>query len=155
MSTPGHAALDGASRRLVMAALVIGAVMDVAYWVLWFTARDTVASPVTDAVVAAVDVDEAVALEVELQALAEARVGAGLLDLGGVRRKRVVARRRVLEGVADAEVEAAVKLVGGGVVRRASGLRRCRQYGADAGRGGLMASGEHLPANARRLRLRG
>ncbi|MBI1376377.1 MAG: hypothetical protein GC157_02675 [Frankiales bacterium] len=46
---PGHAPLDGTSRRLVLAALAFGAVLDVVYWVLWYAARDTVASASTDA----------------------------------------------------------------------------------------------------------
>ncbi len=50
-AAPGHAPVDGASRRVVLAALVVAAALDVAYWALWFTARDQVASETRDAYV--------------------------------------------------------------------------------------------------------
>lgn len=46
---PGRARLDGPARTLVLVGLVIGAVLDMAYWALWFTARDVVASETTEA----------------------------------------------------------------------------------------------------------
>ena len=44
---PGRALVHGTSRRLVLAALALGAVLDVAYWLLWFTSRSVVASDTT------------------------------------------------------------------------------------------------------------
>ncbi len=44
---PGRLPIEGRSRTLVLAALVVGAVLIVAYWALWFTARDVVASDTT------------------------------------------------------------------------------------------------------------
>lgn len=44
---PGRAPVDGASRQFVLAALALGAVLDVAYWVLWFASRNVVASDST------------------------------------------------------------------------------------------------------------
>ena len=43
----GHLPLEGTSGHLVLAALVLGALLDVAYWVLWVVARDVVASDTT------------------------------------------------------------------------------------------------------------
>jgi len=43
----GRLPIDGRSRSLVLAALVIGSAMMVAYWALWFGARDVVASDST------------------------------------------------------------------------------------------------------------
>jgi hypothetical protein len=45
----GHLPLHGPSRRLVLAALALAAVVDVAYWVLWAFAREVVASATTPA----------------------------------------------------------------------------------------------------------
>lgn len=45
----GHLPLTGPSRALVLGALALGAVVDVAYWVLWALARDVVASDTTPA----------------------------------------------------------------------------------------------------------
>lgn len=50
-TAPGHRAVGGPSRRLVLAALTLGIVLDVAYWVLWATARDVVASDTSPAYV--------------------------------------------------------------------------------------------------------
>lgn len=47
--SPGRAPIDGPARTLVLVGLVIGAVLDIAYWALWFTARDVVASETTEA----------------------------------------------------------------------------------------------------------
>ena len=47
-SAPGHAPLHGTTRTLVLVGLVIGALLDIAYWSLWFTARDVVASETTE-----------------------------------------------------------------------------------------------------------
>ena len=47
--TPGRAPIDGTARTLVLVGLVIGAALDIAYWALWFTARDVVASETTEA----------------------------------------------------------------------------------------------------------
>ena len=44
MSEAGRLPVEGRSRSLVLAALVIGTAMMVAYWALWFAARDVVAS---------------------------------------------------------------------------------------------------------------
>ena len=49
VNAPGHAPIDGTSRRLVMGALIVAAAMDIAYWALWLTARDVVASDTTTA----------------------------------------------------------------------------------------------------------
>lgn len=49
VARPGHLALTGPSRRLVLGALAIAAVVDIAYWVLWAAARDVVASDTTPA----------------------------------------------------------------------------------------------------------
>lgn len=46
---PGHAPIDGTARILVLVGLAIGAALDLAYWLLWFTARDVVASETTEA----------------------------------------------------------------------------------------------------------
>ena len=46
-ATAGRLPIDGRSRTLVLAALVIGSIMMVAYWALWFGARDVVASDST------------------------------------------------------------------------------------------------------------
>lgn len=46
---PGRMPLEGTSRRLVIGALVLGGLVDVAYWVLWVLARDVVASDTTPA----------------------------------------------------------------------------------------------------------
>jgi hypothetical protein len=46
---PGRAPIDGTARNLVLVGLVIGAALDIAYWTLWFTARDVVASETTEA----------------------------------------------------------------------------------------------------------
>src|SRR6478736_8913600 len=43
----GHLPLDGRARTAVLAAMVFGAALMVTYWVLWFAARDTVASDTT------------------------------------------------------------------------------------------------------------
>ncbi len=43
----GRLPVHGPSRRLVLGALVLGSAVDIAYWVLWFTARDVVASDTT------------------------------------------------------------------------------------------------------------
>jgi hypothetical protein len=50
-SQPGHEPAEGTSRRVVLGALAVAAVLDVAYWALWFTARDQVASETRDAYV--------------------------------------------------------------------------------------------------------
>jgi hypothetical protein len=44
---PGRASVHGTSRRVVLAALAFGAVLDVAYWLLWYTSRSVVASDTT------------------------------------------------------------------------------------------------------------
>lgn len=46
---PGRAPIDGTARTLVLVGLVIGAALDVAYWLLWFTAREVIASETTEA----------------------------------------------------------------------------------------------------------
>jgi hypothetical protein len=48
-TSPGRAPIDGRARTLVLVGLVIGAALDIAYWALWFTARDVVASETTEA----------------------------------------------------------------------------------------------------------
>jgi len=48
-TAPGHVPVAGTARTLVLAALAVAAVMDVAYWLLWFAARDVVASDTTQA----------------------------------------------------------------------------------------------------------
>lgn len=50
-AAPGHVPADGRSRQVVIAALALAAVLDVTYWVLWFTARDQVASETREAYV--------------------------------------------------------------------------------------------------------
>ncbi len=46
---PGRAPIDGTARTLVLVGLVIGAALDLAYWTLWITVRDVVASDTTEA----------------------------------------------------------------------------------------------------------
>jgi hypothetical protein len=46
---PGRMPLEGTSRRLVIGALVLGGLVDVAYWILWVLARGVVASDTTPA----------------------------------------------------------------------------------------------------------
>jgi hypothetical protein len=48
-AAPGYQPTEGPSRRLVMAALGVGILLDIAYWVLWLAARDVVASDTTTA----------------------------------------------------------------------------------------------------------
>ena len=48
-TSPGRAPIDGRARTLVLVGLVIGAALDIAYWALWFTARDVVVSETTEA----------------------------------------------------------------------------------------------------------
>ena len=43
----GRLPVEGRARSLVLAALVIGSLMMLAYWALWFAARDVVASDTT------------------------------------------------------------------------------------------------------------
>ena len=45
----GHRNVEGTARRLVLGALAFGAALDLAYWLLWVMARDTVASDTTQA----------------------------------------------------------------------------------------------------------
>ena len=45
---PGHAPI-GSSRTLVLIGLALAAILDIVYWLLWFTARDVVASDTTQA----------------------------------------------------------------------------------------------------------
>jgi hypothetical protein len=45
----GHLPVTGRSRTLVLVALVVGAVLIVAYWAFWFAARDVVASDTNQA----------------------------------------------------------------------------------------------------------
>ena len=47
VAVPGQFPLEGTSRTLVLGALAVGAVVDIAYWVLWAFARDVVASDTT------------------------------------------------------------------------------------------------------------
>jgi len=48
---PGHLPVQGRARTLVLVALVIGSLMMLAYWALWFAARDVVASDTTQSYV--------------------------------------------------------------------------------------------------------
>ena len=48
-AAPGHLPVEGRARTAVLAAMVFGSVLMVAYWLLWFAARDTVASDTTQA----------------------------------------------------------------------------------------------------------